>query len=404
MLQSNHYELLQISEDASSEVIKAAYKALAHKFHPDRNGSIDATQQFQLINSAYRVLIDPALRSGYDLELKLQRDSVARQTESVRFTQPRSHRNQESTASDATQAHIARGDGQEAAEVRSKAQRSLVWGGIIFVVALGISLGTYFEASEKGGRYVVLWGAVVFGAFKVLFALVALFRRQSTPVGRRGVWVGGLLALIAAAIVWSIIVSRGTREAPIEVAPLVVAPGIAPAGSEALRQPLQADSPPPKPTFESNESRLQYLRWLGATSERLRPYIAEHHTRIEFLETVWFESRRAGLPTHLVLAYIHEASGFRKFAIDSSGARGFMQILPEASGLLGDGDARRLFHAQTNLRLGCVLMRHQLDNSNGDVLRALETVARRYSGKADSVDFANQVIARGNYWKAPGEN
>jgi soluble lytic murein transglycosylase-like protein len=143
---------------------------------------------------------------------------------------------------------------------------------------------------------------------------------------------------------------------------------------------------------------------LGAASDRLRPYIAEHHTRIEFLEMVWFESDRAGLPVHLVLAYIHEASEFRKFAIDSNGARGYMQILPSVSQLIGDGDARRLFHAQTNLRFGCVLMAHELQRSNGDISKALGSVAKKYSGKSDPEGFANQVIARSEHWDFSDRN
>jgi soluble lytic murein transglycosylase-like protein len=84
-------------------------------------------------------------------------------------------------------------------------------------------------------------------------------------------------------------------------------------------------------------------------------------TRIEFLETVWYESRRAGLETSLVLGLIQVESGFRKYAISSAGARGYMQVMPFWARLIGDGDASRLFHMQTNLRFGCVILRHYLD-------------------------------------------
>ncbi len=63
-----HYDNLKIARDAPPEVIRAAYKALCHKFHPDRNGgSPRATQTFQLINSAYEVLSDPDRRQQHDV-------------------------------------------------------------------------------------------------------------------------------------------------------------------------------------------------------------------------------------------------------------------------------------------------------------------------------------------------
>ena len=55
---------------------------------------------------------------------------------------------------------------------------------------------------------------------------------------------------------------------------------------------------------------------------------SEHATRVEFLETVWYESKRAGLEPALVLGLIQVESGFRKYAISSAGARGYMQVMP----------------------------------------------------------------------------
>lgn len=62
-----HYDNLKVARDAPPEVIRAAYKTLCHKFHPDRHsGSEKATHAFQLINTAYEVLSDPASRSHHD--------------------------------------------------------------------------------------------------------------------------------------------------------------------------------------------------------------------------------------------------------------------------------------------------------------------------------------------------
>ncbi|MBP9672528.1 MAG: lytic transglycosylase domain-containing protein, partial [Ottowia sp.] len=62
-----------------------------------------------------------------------------------------------------------------------------------------------------------------------------------------------------------------------------------------------ANSAPPVPTFATTEARLSYLRWLSAMSDRLYSRKRDFNTRIEFLQTVWYETRRAGLDTSLVL-------------------------------------------------------------------------------------------------------
>jgi len=156
-----------------------------------------------------------------------------------------------------------------------------------------------------------------------------------------------------------------------------------------------AEAAPPRPSFDSIEQRLAYLRWLGAASERLKRRKAEHHTRVEFLETVWYESRRAGLETALVLGLIQVESGFRKYAISSAGARGYMQIMPFWARLIGDGDVPRLFHLQTNLRFGCVILRHYLDVERGDLFMALG----RYNGSRGRPQYPNAVFASRRQWE-----
>jgi soluble lytic murein transglycosylase-like protein len=106
-----------------------------------------------------------------------------------------------------------------------------------------------------------------------------------------------------------------------------------------------AQAAPPRPRFERIEDRLVYLRWLGEMSERLKRRKKEAQTRIEFLETVWYESKRAGLETSLVLGLIQVESGFRKYAISSAGARGYMQVMPFWTRAIGDGDAAAVPHA-----------------------------------------------------------
>lgn len=63
-----HYDNLQISETASIEVIKGAFRYLAQKWHPDKNPSEkdEAERVMRLINEAYAILSDPVLRKEYD--------------------------------------------------------------------------------------------------------------------------------------------------------------------------------------------------------------------------------------------------------------------------------------------------------------------------------------------------
>ena len=152
---------------------------------------------------------------------------------------------------------------------------------------------------------------------------------------------------------------------------------------------------PPIPEFSNTESRLLYIRWLVAQSERLRKKTPDSDARREFLQTVWYEARRAGLDVALVLGLIQVESAFRKYAISSVGARGFMQVMPFWTRVLADGDATRLFHMQTNLRFGCVIMRHYLDREKGDLFMALG----RYNGSRGKAPYPNAVFGAKRQWE-----
>ena len=158
-----------------------------------------------------------------------------------------------------------------------------------------------------------------------------------------------------------------------------------------------ANQAPPIPEFSNTERRLAYLRWLGATSERLRKRKPDFQTRIDFLQTVWYESRRAGLDTTMVMGLIQVESGFRKFAISSVGARGYMQIMPFWARLIGDGEPGLLFHMQTNLRFGCVILRHYLDRERGNAFMALG----RYNGSRGKAVYPDAVQAAARQWAHP---
>jgi soluble lytic murein transglycosylase-like protein len=167
--------------------------------------------------------------------------------------------------------------------------------------------------------------------------------------------------------------------------------------ADAVRTALSAaiaNRAPPIPEFADTDARLRYLRWLGATSERLKSKMPEWNMRKEFLQTVWYESRRAGLETSLVLGLIQVESNFRKHAVSGVGARGYMQVMPFWARQIGNGDASRLFHMQTNLRFGCVILRHYLDRERGDLFMALG----RYNGSRGKAPYPKAVMGASKQW------
>ena len=182
-------------------------------------------------------------------------------------------------------------------------------------------------------------------------------------------------------------------------------PGVGRAGAQveepladAVRSALSAaiaQAAPPKPSFLTVEDRLAYLRWLAAMSDRLTRQKTELVTRVEFLQTLWYEGTRAGLEPALLLGLVQVESGFRKYAISIAGARGYMQVMPFWARLIGDGDVGRLFHMQTNLRFGCVILRHYLERERGDLYLALG----RYNGSRGRAEYPNAVFAARRRWE-----
>lgn len=185
---------------------------------------------------------------------------------------------------------------------------------------------------------------------------------------------------------------------------LALAPPVARAGAqkeEALGDSVRsalaraiAGAPPPEPRFDTIDERIAYLRWLGEASDRLARRLSERRTRLDLLQTAWYEARRAGLELPLVLGLIQVESGFRKYAVSSVGARGYMQVMPFWARLIGDGNPASLFHMQTNLRFGCTILRHYLDIERGDLFLALG----RYNGSRGRREYPDLVFGARRNW------
>lgn len=128
--------------------------------------------------------------------------------------------------------------------------------------------------------------------------------------------------------------------------------------------------------------------WLAEMSKRLAKRIPDPEYREDFLNTVHYEAVRAGLDPELVLGLIEVESGFRKYAVSSATAQGYMQVMPFWTKLIGTPD-QNLFHLRTNLRYGVTILRHYVDIERGDLFRALG----RYNGSLGKPEYPNMVYA-----------
>jgi soluble lytic murein transglycosylase-like protein len=144
-----------------------------------------------------------------------------------------------------------------------------------------------------------------------------------------------------------------------------------------------ADRAAPEPQFPSIQEKVD---WLTEMSSRLTRRMPDREARLEFLKTVYYEAKRAGLDPQMVLGLIQVESGFKKYSVSSAGARGYMQVMPFWVRLIGGKD-NNLFHMRTNLRFGCTILRHYLDIENGDIYRALG----RYNGSLGKPEYPNMV-------------
>jgi len=162
--------------------------------------------------------------------------------------------------------------------------------------------------------------------------------------------------------------------------------------ADAVRAALAAriaDSAPPQRRFNDIGERIEFIDWLNEMSGRMLRRKPDYRERIEFLRTLDYEAIRAGLDRQMVLGLIQVESNFRKYAVSSAGARGYMQVMPFWTGVIGDGDPRKLFDMRTNLRYGCVILRHYLDLEKGDLFLALG----RYNGSRGRDPYPNAVLA-----------
>ncbi len=139
----------------------------------------------------------------------------------------------------------------------------------------------------------------------------------------------------------------------------------------------------------SFQDRFDAEVWLMDMSQRLQRRVRkqDHKNQLRLLKLIHAEATRAELPPELVLAVIEVESNFDRWALSHAGAQGLMQVMPfwlKEIGKPGDN----LFHVQTNLRLGCTILKYYLDKENGDLIRGLG----RYNGSLGRDTYPNKVF------------
>jgi soluble lytic murein transglycosylase-like protein len=199
---------------------------------------------------------------------------------------------------------------------------------------------------------------------------------------RAAAWLGGVLLVAGLGLGGSAHAGNQKEEA--------LADSVRLALSHAIR-----DGRPPKPVFRDEQARLRYQAWFDAMSARLKRRLPDQQSRTEFLEAAWYEATRAGLDPGLVLGLIQVESAYRKYAVSLAGARGYMQVMPFWTGVIGDSNRRALFDMQTNLRYGCSILRMYIDMERGNLYLALG----RYNGSRGRPEYPNAVLSAWKNWE-----
>lgn len=129
--------------------------------------------------------------------------------------------------------------------------------------------------------------------------------------------------------------------------------------------------------------------WLTDMSDRLAQQVTDPAERIDILKSVHQEAVRADLAPELVLAVIDVESNFDKYAISGAGACGLMQVMPFWLNEIGRPDDN-LLHVNTNLHLGCTILKFYLDMEDGDLQRGLG----RYNGSLGRRTYPTKVLKK----------
>ncbi|MCP8898156.1 lytic transglycosylase domain-containing protein [Gilvimarinus xylanilyticus] len=134
--------------------------------------------------------------------------------------------------------------------------------------------------------------------------------------------------------------------------------------------------------------------WLMLMDGRLKKYITNPDQRLRLLRTVHREAMAAGVKPELVLAVIETESHFNRFALSPVGAQGIMQVMPFWKNEIGRPEDN-LIDLDTNLRYGCIILKHYIDIADGRLAEALA----RYNGSYGSYRYSAKVMDAWDNWR-----
>lgn len=141
---------------------------------------------------------------------------------------------------------------------------------------------------------------------------------------------------------------------------------------------------------DSFSDRFDAEVWLTDMSHRLAKQVPDPSERLRILRAVHKHATHVDIPAELVLAVIDVESNFDRFAISASSALGLMQVMPFWIKELGYKDKNALFAIETNVLLGCEILKFYLDMERGNLVQGLA----RYNGSVGRRWYSDRVLDR----------
>jgi soluble lytic murein transglycosylase-like protein len=140
---------------------------------------------------------------------------------------------------------------------------------------------------------------------------------------------------------------------------------------------------------ESFDDRFDAEVWLFDMSLRMERFVPDKALRLNLLKNIHREASRVELPPELVIAVIEIESRFDTFAISRAGAQGLMQVMPFWLDEIGRPEDN-LVDMETNLRMGCTILKYYMDMEKNDLRSALA----RYNGSYGDIrhTYSNKVL------------
>ena len=304
----DYYKILGVSRDAEEVVIRASYRALAQKYHPDKLGNDNSVpnQKMVEINEAYSVLSDKRKKHEYDSLLK---KSHGHSSEGADGLHNKSEDNFKTTIDELSK------------------------------------FPQFPEKLNSPFKYIFIYLPFV---VILLFAISSL--KQKNEEGKNG----DIDKNIAQSEV--LVDNQKVNSQQINI------------GDEKKSNEHEERSNTEDKKFLSNEE----IEWEKSVFQIYQKEYKDVGIHTELVKMIHEESKRAGIDFNIGLALVESISKFNKFAVGKNGSLGYMGVNPTVASTFGLTDASTLFHLQANLRYGFVFFKHYKDINKGDIDKSIQ--------------------------------